>query len=265
MDLHEAQIVKRQVRRDTSISNGAARLFAEITDLHCMEQGCFAKDGTLAEWLGCTERTIRRWKRELEAADYLTSEHRNGRRYCVPNGDVCDKPPDTERTKMSAPPDKNVQDPDKNVRTKMSNTDSIYIPPSGVNTREARARGNPASGNGHVDGQTADEIYRSVTGHPNPGAFAVDLMRQTVDEGKSRDGPLPGSPEDRRGFWEMIVRTWADSDSRNERQPRKLLNDFTDQLRAHYERSDNRSVPTDPIENRKRILRAAAEGAGLTG
>lgn len=290
MQIHEAQQSKRLVRRDRSISDGASQLFAEIVDLHCLEGGCFASDGCFAKWLGCTERTIRRRKNQLQAAGLIQYIRQNGRRYCVPTVEiddkasvVSDKPNDTDRTKLSGQPDKtvqeldnSVQELDKTVRTELSNTESYYIPPTEVNTRETRARGKPDSGNGQSDPQTdvavtqlsADCIYKRITGHSNPGVQAVDWMQQTVDKGRSRDGPLPGDTELRRGFWETIVRTWTDSDTRNERQPHKLLNDFTNQLREHYasrDKADPDKVPSDPTENRLRILRAAAEGAGLAG
>jgi len=114
----------------------------------------------------------------------------------------------------------------------------------------------------------ADKIYKRITGHRTPGIQAVDWMRQMVDQGRSRDGDLPGDVQTRRGVWETIVRTWTDSDSRNERQPMKLLRDFTSQLTEHYadrNRQDPDEIPDDPNENRLRILRAAARGAGLTG
>jgi len=131
----------------------------------------------------------------------------------------------------------------------------------------ARAREEPGSDLPRpLSDITADEIYKHVTGHANPGIQAIDWMRQVVDGGRSRDGPLPGDTELRRGFWEMIVRTWADSETRNERQPSKLLNDFTTQLREHYadqSRERPEDIPDDPTENRLRILRAAARGAGV--
>jgi len=273
MDLRDIQTLKRAVRRDPDISDGACRLFAEIADMHALDGGCFAGDTQLGAWLGCSSRTVRRRKQELEAAGYIEADHRNGRRYLAPVADV-DKTDRTDMTDKTDQMDKsdgqNCPPVDKTVRTNLSNTESIYIPPSGENTREsAGAReAEPASSDlpCPLSDLTADEIYKWITGHGNPGVQAVDWMQQIVDEGRSRDGPLPGDTELRRGFWEMIVRTWTDSETRNERQPQKLLNDFTTQLREHYadrNREDPDNIPSDPTENRLRILRAAAEGAGL--
>lgn len=90
--------LKRDVRRDHSLTENARLLFAEIADLHLMDEGCFALDPTLAGWIGTSQRTVERRRKELTDAGYLRVEKRGGDRHLIPqrpsrSGD--DNPDDT--------------------------------------------------------------------------------------------------------------------------------------------------------------------------
>jgi len=127
--MNDAQLcsLRRTVRRDEKISNGAARLFAEVVGLHLMEGGCFAQDTTLARWLNTTARTVRRWRKELYQAGYLKEEPGDQGRHLIPHEAEPDKNVREDRTKSSGQncPDRTELSggPDKNVRTKMSEPD----------------------------------------------------------------------------------------------------------------------------------------------
>jgi hypothetical protein len=91
--------LKRDVRRDHSLTENARLLFAEIADLHLMQEGCFAYDTTLAGWIGTSQRTVERRRKELTKAGYLRVEKRGGERHLIPqrptrSGD--DSPDDTD-------------------------------------------------------------------------------------------------------------------------------------------------------------------------
>lgn len=132
----ELQSLRRQARRDGDLSNGAARLFCEVVDLHLLDQGCFASDGKLSDWLSTTRRTVRRWRNELVNLGYLKVKE-NGKRHLIPtepDKNVRTKSSEVDksvRTKMSTP-DKNVQnDPDKNVQDIEYNNNSRRVVESG--------------------------------------------------------------------------------------------------------------------------------------
>ena len=59
------------VARDTRLTKGSRLLMAEIISLSKMQYGCFAKDKTLANFIGVTTRTIQTYLSELKKYKYI--------------------------------------------------------------------------------------------------------------------------------------------------------------------------------------------------
>jgi len=254
--------LRRTVRRDESISNGTARLFAEIVDLHMMEDGCFAQDTTIAEWLGTTPRTIRRWRRELEEAGYLREEPGEKGRHLIPQKAEPDKNVRGDRTKMSGQncpdrtelsggPDKNVHEtPDKNVQHK-----EIDIPQAGGLERaptpapeEPEPSTEPQNGLASAD-DTVDEITEAVFGKPIRGLAIKDEIRAYCE----RAGP-EGWDCLRSACHLIEEKNWNPT----AQLVKKKLNDQLELLRETDELTRNGDAKQRPDENWKRLARAAA-------
>jgi len=225
MDLQELQITKRTVRRDPEISDGAARLFAEIADMHVLDGGCFAGDTKLGSWVGCSSRTIRRRRHELEAAGYLQEKHENGRRYLIPASGL-DKNDRTDLTDKTGQVDtsdgQNWPEVDKTDRTKLANTESIYTPTG--EGAPARAREDPDQGTDYTDPVTA---YREITGHKPHWHFA-ELIQHKV-----------GTAPEHVSLWSAVCAVWSDTDRWNERQVKKMLDDYSKQLKQQHKQKQN--------------------------
>jgi len=247
--MNDTQIcsLRRTVRRDEKISNGAARLFAEVVDLHMMEDGCFAQDTTLAGWLGTTPRTVRRWRRELEETGYLREEPRRKGRHLIP---------------QEAEPDKNVQEaPDKNVQHR-----EINIPRAGGPERAPAPAGDgsPASGDEQypVDEQSlgggqslaevsnsVDAITAAVFGEPIRGLAIKDEIRTYCE----RAGP-EGWDCLRSACHLIEEKGWNPT----AQLVKKKLNDQLELLRETDELSRNGDAKQRPDENWQRLARAAS-------
>ena len=197
--------LRRTVRRDAAISNGAARLFAEVVELHMLEHGCFAQDLTLAEWLGTTSRTIRRWRRELCDAGYLREKPVEEGRRLIPHEAEPDKNVRDDRTKSSGQncPDRTELSggPDKSVRTKMSEPDkSVHDPPDnfvqhreynipqagGPESERARARDPQGAGDSFTDGTSTGGGSATSGGSANSGSAGgkprIDSLDSITEE-----------------------------------------------------------------------------------
>jgi hypothetical protein len=259
--MNDAQLrsLRRTVRRDESISNGAARLFAEIVDLHMMEDGCFAQDTTLAGWLGTTPRTVRRWRRELEETGYLREEPRRKGRHLIPQEAEPDKNVRGDRTKMSGQncpdrtelsgePDKNVQEaPDKNVQHR-----EINIPQAGGPERApAPASGEPNRSWAGEDrlADTVDAITAAVFGEPIRGLTVKDEIRTYCE----RAGP-EGWDCLRSACHLIEEKGWNPT----AQLVKKKLKDQLELLRETDELSRNGDAKQRPEENWQRLARAAA-------
>jgi hypothetical protein len=189
--MNDAQFcsLRRTVRRDEKISNGAARLFAEVVGLHLMEDGCFAQDTTLARWLNTTARTIRRWRKELYQAGYLKEEPGDQGRHLIPHEAEPDKNVQDDRTKSSGQncPDRTELSggPDKNDRTKMSEPDKSVQdrPDNFVQHREYNIpqAGGPESERAHAhDPRGADGT--STSGGSAGGKPRIDSLDSITEE-----------------------------------------------------------------------------------
>jgi hypothetical protein len=74
----------RKVRRDTDLSPLARLLFYEIWEMYCDEGQCFATNQFFADQIGASKSSVRRWKRQLVEAGYVTERHDDGKRYLSP-------------------------------------------------------------------------------------------------------------------------------------------------------------------------------------
>jgi len=74
----------RDVRRDTDLSPLARLLFYEIWEMCCDEGQCFATNQFFADQIGASKSSVRRWKRQLVEAGYVTERHDDGKRYLSP-------------------------------------------------------------------------------------------------------------------------------------------------------------------------------------
>jgi len=105
MEAHELHMLRRKARRDDDLQSGPVRLFSEVIDLTIFDE-CRAKYTTLAEWLGTTPRTIRRWRDRLAEASYLRVKEGPTDRLIPTDPD--DKKSD-DRTQMSGDADTDIR------------------------------------------------------------------------------------------------------------------------------------------------------------
>lgn len=76
--------IRQTVRRDESLTAMARLLFAEIYEMWEDEGQCFASNGWLADKIGASPSSVRRWKRQLREAEYIHEKHEGGQRYLTP-------------------------------------------------------------------------------------------------------------------------------------------------------------------------------------
>jgi len=263
MDDVQLRSLRRQVRRDSDISNGAARLFAEIVDLHMMEEGCFAHDPTLAEWLGTTARTIRRWRKELYEAGYLREELAENGRHLTPQEAEPDKNVRTEmsgRTKFSGQncPDRtemSADHPDKNVRDR-----EIYIPQAGGPGGESA----PARGDGEATGSSPsldlEEYDLELKDHPAVEAhqefFPAVTLRQMQRE-------KIATTVDDLDLWRQVLEEWALNNHRGRSIGRQIQKYHEDQRDANRPDDDrDRDANADRGGSQRDGDRGAPAGRG---
>jgi hypothetical protein len=259
--------LRREVRRNEEISNGAARLFSEVIDFHMLEAGCFAQDPTLADWLGTTARTVRRWRTELAEAGYLREEPCERGRLLIPQEADPDKnvrEEEDDRTKMSGqncpPPDKNVHDgPDKNVHHRENNNTQAVGPGEGAPAPAREAPAGDAGGDGAPTGEddpldaaddSVDAITSAAFGEPVRGMTVKDEIRTYCE----RAGP-EGWDCLRSACALIRKKSWNPT----AQLVKKKLNDQLELLSESDELSRD-DAKQRPEENWKRLSRAA-EGA----
>lgn len=79
-------ILRRKVRHDTDVSMSASCMFEDICDMHLDgEDGCWATDEHFAERYDVHEKTVSRWRRELQNNGYLRREPDGDRMLLIPN------------------------------------------------------------------------------------------------------------------------------------------------------------------------------------
>lgn len=130
MDCCELLELRRHCRRNPEIRANAALLFAEICDYHMLDQGCIARDTTLAERLNCTPRAVRNWRRELKKHGYLEEGQRGTKRLLTPRWPKGEKPKSvhnnnrndgsTDRNERST--SRNIHSTDRNNGSKKTGT-----------------------------------------------------------------------------------------------------------------------------------------------
>ena len=143
-------VIPANVRYDESLPPNAKLLYGEITALCNAEGYCWASNKYFADLYGVTDRTIKRWLRDLHDRCYIESKvfyksdsKEVEQRFITIAQHPSDKNVTTLVTKMSPPQDKNVTTPsDKNVldnNTSINTTSNItneYIYKSDKPTRK---------------------------------------------------------------------------------------------------------------------------------
>jgi len=259
----ELRSLCRRVRRDEAISNGAARLFAEVIDLHLMDEGCFAQDPTLADWLNMSTRTVRRRRKELYRAGYLVERADDGRRHLVPqrpappdkNGHSdnsvrtnLSSPDKIDRTKMATPDKNGHAPPDKNGQHREINNNSGRRAGEGA---RASARGDDSgdqAGPFEVETDSVDAITETAFGEPIRGLTVKDEIRTYCE----RAGPAG---------WDCLRSVCKTIREKGWNPTAQLVKKkLADQL-ALLEESDEAYEPDDFASQAQRIFDAAGDGA----
>jgi len=174
--------LRRAARRDNDLSDSAARLFSEITDLTMLEDGCTASATQLGAWLGMSERTIRRRRDELIDTGYLRIKPAQSARKLVPvksDGQDCPTQTSDNSDRKSRMTDKSGQNRvDKSGQHKENK-----------NTHE-RGRAGAHGEGGDEDEQTTVEerfeklvtIWRQTSGTPPLNAKREETFYRWADD-----------------------------------------------------------------------------------
>jgi len=182
--------LRQTADRDDSLTTTARLLFGEIINLNVLGDGCYKAYTTLAEDLGLNERTVRRRRKELESAGYLTVSREGDRRYLVPT------PPDTSDRTGQQCPDNSVR-PDTSDRTEVSapDTDDETPPDTSVEDKEvynpaeaqeaARARGKRWAFLPGYRQRYLPEIKRAAGPHDEP-ADVMDVATQYLSQAEEQ-------------------------------------------------------------------------------
>lgn len=171
--------LRQTADRDDSLTTTARLLFGEIINLNVLGDGCYKAYTTLAEDLGLNERTVRRRRKELESAGYLTVSREGDRRYLVPT------PPDTSDRTGQQCPDSSVR-PDSSDRTEVSapDTDDETPPDTGDDDKEVY---NPAEARESAPAhevsseESPDELFSALVDVWRSVGTAPPLTKNTED------------------------------------------------------------------------------------
>jgi hypothetical protein len=271
--MNEADLrsLRREVRRNEDISNGAARLFSEVIDLHMLEEGCFAHDPTLADWLGTTPRTVRRWRKELTSAGYLREEPADRGRHLIPHKadpDKNDRTKMSDRTDMSGqncpPADKNVHDdPDKNVQHREINIPQAEGPGEGAPAPTHDPSTRTSSKNGEAEApdsidpvveseNTVNAITEAAFGEPVRGLAVKEQIRTYCE----RAGPEG---------WDCLRSACHLINEKGWNPTSQLVKKKLWQQLQILRETDEHERPDDFASKAASIHEAARRGAGLDG
>jgi hypothetical protein len=256
MEPHELHILRRKARRDDDLQSGPVRLYSEVIDLTLLDE-CRARYTTLAEWLGTTDRTIRRWRDRLVEAGYLRVEEGAPDRL-IPvhpenSGIKPEEEDDTDRTDMSGEPDEIVRtsasdrtqasgQPDTAVRS--APDESVRYIRDNNNTQELSSEREraPAPETPPGDGSVGDapsldvEDYDDMSDHPAvevhqdvfPAVRLSVIQREKI-----------AATVDDLDLWRQTLEWWALQDHRARsiaRQLRKYQEDHDERSRTSNDR-----------------------------
>ena len=262
MDPHELHTLRRQARRDSDLGSGPVRLYSEVIDLTIMDE-CRARYTTLAEWLGTTPRTSRRWRDRLVETGYITVKEGPPDRLVPTDPDENDESDQTEmsgkpdesvrsggdnRTDVSGPPDSSVRStPDESVRDIRDNTHTRK------ETQGERERA-PAGGTG--DGEASAEPTPDVSGYgPDyKGHPAVEAHREifpAVSLGQIQREKIASTVGD-LDLCRAVLEWWA----LNSHRPRSIARQLAKYQEDHDEQRKHRNNDRQ---------HAASESGGRSG
>ena len=268
MEPHELHILRRKARRDDDLQSGPVRLYSEVIDLTLLDE-CRARYTTLAEWLGTTPRTIRRWRDRLVQAGYLKVEEGTPDRL-IPTEPPTDSGREAEddRTEMSGEPDESVRTsasdrtqasdepdtdvrstPDESVRDKRDNIHTQEL----SSERERAPASEAPSGDGSVGDAPSLDVsdYDDMSDHPavevHQDVFPAVRLKQIQRE------RIASTVED-LDLWRQTLEWWAMPDHR--------ARSIARQLRKYQEDHDERSRTSN---DRRHSAPQSGGGAGGDG
>lgn len=202
--------LQRKARRSGRLRANACLLLAEICDLHGCEKGCIIGNKALADHLGCTERSIRKWLRELTSEGLVTEGTEAAKRVLVPrvpswmewNEDSCEEATFQQNTERSG-----TEVPERNERSEKGGTN---VPTQRDNKSESVRERAPAHEEDPVR-STEDlfgglvEAWRSVRSAPPLGERREKVLYDWSHDREVEDPDL---------FREVLAEQAADTSSK---------------------------------------------------
>jgi len=188
---------RKAVRADSDLPPAARLLFEEIWEMHhdC-EKGCYASNEELGTRIGAAASSVRRYRRKLRNAGYLTEEKTGGRIYKIPTDVVSSDrgAVNTDRNGQNRPV--NTDRSDQNCTDGAFSTDhdmSCNNPEGTGESAPAREadQDEPNSGrDGATDSvETEDlfmvliDIWRNTPGTPPLRRHHEDVFERWVEQG----------------------------------------------------------------------------------
>ncbi|WP_103029986.1 helix-turn-helix domain-containing protein [Salinibacter altiplanensis] len=105
---------RRAVRSDASLPPAARLLFEQIWEMHhASEDGCYAEDEYLSGQIGAAASSVRRYRKQLREAGYITEQKSGGRRRLVPTEVISTDQDDQSCTANTDQSDQNCTEDDQ--------------------------------------------------------------------------------------------------------------------------------------------------------
>lgn len=210
-------VIPANVRYDESLSPNAKLLYGEITALCNAEGFCWASNNYFAELYEVTDRTIKRWLKDLTEGGYIKSKlfYKKGsveveKRLITISPLPHDKNVTTPMTKMSPPSgqkcpyprDKNVPENNTDINTTFNNTKEYiymskkpkrkqFIPPT---LEEVQAYCKERKNN--VDAQAFFDYYSAADWYDKNGDKVRSWKQKVITwEGRKRGEPKSNKSE----------------------------------------------------------------------
>jgi len=131
---------RKAVRSDGELPPAARLLFEEIWEMHhASEEGCYAEDEYLSDQIGAAESSVRRYRKQLREAGYITEQKSGGRRRLVPIEVISTDQDDQSCTANTDQSDQNCTDDDQSCTDEMISSDQ-HISSSNPEGASSRAR-----------------------------------------------------------------------------------------------------------------------------
>lgn len=204
---HNFTALRRQARRDGTLSHQARHLYEDICELAERDGYCSAGDAHFAEAYGASRRTVRRWVAELREAGYIRTEGATRSRRITPS-DPADLGHDLGQQGVPSGPDlgHDLGHPGApDLGHPGADTKRVNTPPegeSGARTRTREGQDTPAD----ADLSSAEPTSLQIPEAERPDyAPALD---QVLLQAK-----IAGVPPDvaERFFWHYEANSWLTS------------------------------------------------------